>query len=1036
MVNNPSGGAFSGGAFGAGSFVGGGGSSAAAAEVDAGERWKPNTPYKADESFTHNVTQTTAVDVNGDAVPQGLGLFAYTVDTTSGASAVLAEIATWTRLSRGDVAKLNSQVLAGPINADAILADFVVGEAFHFHTVGDVTFNTAGTLTTIIDGEANVNASGPTAAGFGTGIRGILSKTVTGVSVEYVTQADDVADIFKLFDAMTLDNGASPVVAATFGEFPSVILEDASSDAAHYSHTSQLPLTDPQTVRIKLRRDPVNGQTFLLRSTGAGTQELIINLQTGEVNVSNGGAGVDPVVNTSHVDTDTITVIATFQPNAGITSWDHFPAVGLAGIVGGGGYSGTTQGTVELLEIDYNFAQGSERVFDCVEETILTPGSDWNISGAIAGTTNFTIGSAGQQDGVAEYNYATPVGRRGTKHIFEFELGAVTAGGNDIALRVEVEQGGEILESQDLLTNETDQPIALEFFPTADVIIRIRDTSTGSQGSNRDAAVRDMQLVASCEGRSLSADENTTTAIFEGVFVDAAPAIEPALIMADNQVRTLETGLNLLTDVDHIRVSYARNVNTGGANLWASPVVEIRIEDILLGITQGMLINHFDNQFLSVTTTTEAELIAGNINFRAESNNTTFGYEITRVEFRKRAVGSSPLIGFKFEGPPNLESTINGVLEIRDRTVPNGAADNPIFAARWPSLVSGNDIVIPADFEGAFSRNLGGNAAAFETFQGHAQAFTPNAPTGTQVNSGGGNTVRGRTAGPETRPDNFGMQWYFIMDDYVDPTSGGGTSGQPLVLAYATNEDQENPNTGDNVIFTDIENVSGGVTIDAAGVITLPQSPTPYKLSWDGGFDFDDNPDAGLELTFTGATPLLSTTAEFDVFDVTAEGASDADGANVTFSIPQFIRTKAFALFDASAGPLSVQLEVTIGANEVDISEGLLEVSQAPASSVVTQTAALTNLNDLGDSAGAITISFAAEHNAKLNLTGDVTLTFEDPITPVARIALHFIQDAAGGHIVTWPANILGAAPVINPAAGAQPVVMLYFDGTNYHVGG
>ena len=81
-------------------------------------------------------------------------------------------------------------------------------------------------------------------------------------------------------------------------------------------------------------------------------------------------------------------------------------------------------------------------------------------------------------------------------------------------------------------------------------------------------------------------------------------------------------------------------------------------------------------------------------------------------------------------------------------------------------------------------------------------------------------------------------------------------------------------------------------------------------------------------MTFTGAPPLLSTTAEFDVFDVTAEGASDADGENVTFSIPQFIRTKAFALFDASAGPLSVQLEVTIGADEVDISEGRLKVSQ------------------------------------------------------------------------------------------------------------
>jgi len=457
-------------------------------------------------------------------------------------------------------------------------------------------------------------------------------------------------------------------------------------------------------------------------------------------------------------------------------------------------YEGDTQPSAAFLESDNSELDISggiptgwelcEPEFNCISETILTPASDWTVSGGIAGTTSFSIGSAGQQDGVAEYAYSVPVGRRGTKHAFGFELGAVTAGGNDIALRVEVEQGGEILESQDLLTDETVQAIELEFFPTADVIIRIRDTSTGTQGSNRDAVVRDMQLVATCEGRSLSVDKTTTTAIFDGVFVDAAPAWTDGLVMADNQTRTLETGLNLLTDVDHIWVSYARNVNADGANLWPSPAVKIRIKDILLDITQGMLINHFDNQFLSVTTTTEAELIAGNINFRAESQNGTFGYEITRVEFRKRAVGSSPLIGFKFEGPPNLESTIQGVLEIRDRTVTNGAVDNPIFAARWPSLVSGNDIVIPSNFEGAFSRNLGGNAAAFETFQGHAQALIPNAPTATQVNGGGGNTVRGRTAGPETRPDNFGMQWYFIMDDYVDLNNSVSTP-TPKVTAPA-----------------------------------------------------------------------------------------------------------------------------------------------------------------------------------------------------------------------------------------------------------
>ena len=471
--------------------------------------------------------------------------------------------------------------------------------------------------------------------------------------------SDEDSDLFTLFNGMDRDNGALPIVASTFGDFPSVILEDDGSNTAHYGYTGQLPLTDPQTVRLKLKRDIANGQSFLLRTTGAGTQELIIDLQTGDVNVSNGGAGVDPFVNFSHTDTDTITVAATFQPNAGISLWDTFPAAGPAGIVGGGGFSGAAQGRAEILEIDFNYAQVTPSL-DCASETILTPASDWNISGGIAGTTNFTIGSAGQQDGVAEYSYAPPVGRRGTKHVFEFELGAVTAGGNDIALRVEVEQGGEILEFQDLLTNETAQAIELEFFPTADVIIRIRDTSTGVQGSNRDAAVIGMQLVASCEGRPVSVD---------------------------------------------------------------------------------------------------------------------------------------------------------------------GAAE----------------------------------------------------------------------------------------------------TGQPLALAYATTtSDRDDPNTGDNISFDEVEVVSGDVTI-IGPTITLPQSNIPYNLTWHGGFDFDGAPDDDIEMTFVGSTaPLLQTTAEADVFDTTAEGSDDNSGANVSFSTYQFFRTSAFALFDASAGDITVQLQVTIGATDIDITEGFL----------------------------------------------------------------------------------------------------------------
>ena len=70
-------------------------------DVDSGEPWAASTDYKAGEVFSHVVTQTTAVDVNGDAVPAGAGLFSYPVDTTAGATATLAEIAQWTPYAGG-----------------------------------------------------------------------------------------------------------------------------------------------------------------------------------------------------------------------------------------------------------------------------------------------------------------------------------------------------------------------------------------------------------------------------------------------------------------------------------------------------------------------------------------------------------------------------------------------------------------------------------------------------------------------------------------------------------------------------------------------------------------------------------------------------------------------------------------------------------------------------------------------------------------------------------------------------------------------
>ena len=109
------------------------------------------------------------------------------------------------------------------------------------------------------------------------------------------------------------------------------------------------------------------------------------------------------------------------------------------------------------------------------------------------------------------------------------------------------------------------------------------------------------------------------------------------------------------------------------------------------------------------------------------------------------------------------------------------------------------------------------------------------------------------------------------IDFNYNPTStNAAPDGTPLALAYATTtSDRDDPNTSDNIIFDEVQIVSGGVTI-VGSTITLPQSDIPYELTWNGGFVFDGAPDDDIEITFVGSTaPLLQTTAEADAVSYT-----------------------------------------------------------------------------------------------------------------------------------------------------------------------
>jgi len=114
-------------------------------------------------------------------------------------------------------------------------------------------------------------------------------------------------------------------------------------------------------------------------------------------------------------------------------------------------------------------------------------------------------------------------------------------------------------------------------------------------------------------------------------------------------------------------------------------------------------------------------------------------------------------------------------------TIVDGASTYPRFAAKAPSFIVGNDIIVPADFDGAFDRNLGGLSGNEFIIQQDATAV--NGLSGTVLGAGvvGSNRRTGGTANsvrtgqtravafsgdPETRPKNYGTQHYLKLDTY------------------------------------------------------------------------------------------------------------------------------------------------------------------------------------------------------------------------------------------------------------------------------
>jgi len=236
------------------------------------------------------------------------------------------------------------------------------------------------------------------------------------------------------------------------------------------------------------------------------------------------------------------------------------------------------------------------------------------------------------------------------------------------------------------------------------------------------------------------------------------------------------TGINFDNYVD-LEVFFS----AGGVNNTSG---KVKIADLPLATLNAGLMNWNDANLVQVSFDTAADRTAGNLRIRSSGAGGPFDVTEIRAVGVIAPTGVSPRIGeFTFVSSAAGKTEAEGYLPVTPGTVVGGATTYPLWAAIYPEFVSGADIVFPVGVEGMFLRNLGGNAAAEGVFQADATApnglnasyVRPNSPVSTNVNSGGGNTVRSistanatLTGDAETRPRNRAYQLYTIVDTYTE----------------------------------------------------------------------------------------------------------------------------------------------------------------------------------------------------------------------------------------------------------------------------
>ena len=177
----------------------------------------------------------------------------------------------------------------------------------------------------------------------------------------------------------------------------------------------------------------------------------------------------------------------------------------------------------------------------------------------------------------------------------------------------------------------------------------------------------------------------------------------------------------------------------------------------------------------------------------------------------------------------------------------------------------------------------------------------------------------------------------------------------------------------------------------------------------------------GLATSIAGVTNgqlLIGRTSDNTMQLATLTGTTDqivvTNGSSaITLSTPQSINT--------TSTPRFARLGLGTGAG---------------ASAVLTTTGTFdTGYYNAGNSGTSLTIDLLNGMAQKVTLTGNATLTINNPISGTTY-TLVLIQDGTGTRTVTWPGTLVwqgGAAPTLTVTAGKADIITLVWNGTGYY---